>query len=65
MKNTVIEGILLSSALALASACNSKKEESSAPMVDKEQIKKEIQAKEDEFATTYNAGYEKYWLLCR
>ena len=25
-------------------------------VVDKEQIKKEIQAKEDEFAATYNAG---------
>ena len=39
-------------------ACNSKKE-GSAVVVDKEQIKKEIQAKEDEFAATYNAGEMK------
>lgn len=59
MKNTAIKGILLSSVLALASACNSKKEESPAAVVDKEQTKKEIQAKEDEFAATYNAGIMK------
>ncbi|MBK8587000.1 MAG: nuclear transport factor 2 family protein [Bacteroidetes bacterium] len=41
-------------------ACSSKKEESStAPVIDKEQIKKEIQAKEDEFAATYNAAEMK------
>ena len=38
-------------------ACNSKTEESKpAVVIDKEQIKKEIQAKEDEFAATYNSG---------
>jgi ketosteroid isomerase-like protein len=36
-------------------ACNAKQKESAAVVVDKEQIKKEIQAKEDEFAATYNA----------
>jgi len=40
-------------------ACNSNKEESSTGVVDKEQIKKEIQAKEDEFAATYNGGVLK------
>ena len=41
-------------------ACNSKTEESKpAVVIDKEQIKKEIQAKEDEFAATYNAGILK------
>jgi len=34
-------------------ACNGKKEQAS---VDKEQIKREIQAKEDSFAAVYNSG---------
>jgi len=37
-------------------ACNSPKP---APVIDKEQIKKDIQAKEDEFAATYNSGVAK------
>lgn len=37
-------------------ACSPKKEEPvSAPVIDKEQIKKEIQAKENEFAALYNS----------
>ena len=53
MKNKTIEKVLLA-VTVLTLACNSKKEEP-AVVVDKEQIKKEIQAKEDEFAATYNA----------
>lgn len=41
--------------VTLATACTEKKEPAP-PVVDKEQIKKEIQAKEDEFAAVYNAG---------
>ena len=38
-------------------ACNPKKDEPvAAPVIDKEQIKKEIQAKENEFAELYNTG---------
>ena len=37
-------------------ACNTKKEEPAAMVVDTAQIKKEIQAKEDEFASVYNSG---------
>ena len=37
-------------------SCNIKKAEPVAVVIDKEKIKKEIQAKEDEFAATYNAG---------
>ena len=36
-------------------SCNQKTETTATTAVDKEQIKKEIQAKEDEFAATYNA----------
>ena len=51
MKNMFLKGMLLSSTLSWLFACNS----APAP-IDKEQVKKDIQAKEDEFAATYNAG---------
>ena len=47
----LIKGLLVV-VVTLSIACNSPKP---APVIDKEQIKKEIQAKEDEFAATYNA----------
>ena len=50
---------LLGSMFFLLFSCANKKEEPSAAVVDKEQIKKEIQAKEDELAATYNAGVLK------
>ena len=57
MKSMTIKGVLLAGAIiSLMLACNSKKEE---PVVDKEQIKKEIQAKEDEFAALYDSGVLK------
>jgi ketosteroid isomerase-like protein len=55
MKNKVLNGIMLSFVLSLIVACNPKNAEPGAVMVDKEQIKKEIQAKEDGFAEVYNA----------
>jgi ketosteroid isomerase-like protein len=58
MKSTTIKKVLLAGITVLALACNSNKE-GSAVVVDKEQIKKEIQAKEDEFAATYNSGVLK------
>jgi ketosteroid isomerase-like protein len=59
MNGIARNGVLLGCMITLLCACNTKKEESSAAVVDKEQIKKEIQAKEDEFAATYNAGILK------
>ena len=56
MKHKPVKGILLVSITTLLFACNTKKEEPAAVVVDKEQIKKEIQAKENEFAETYNSG---------
>jgi ketosteroid isomerase-like protein len=53
MKNKILKGISFC-ALTFLIACNSKKEEPAPVVVDKEQIKKEIQAKEDEFASLYN-----------
>ena len=58
MKNKTLKGVLLGSLTTLLFACNTKKDEPAA-VIDKEQIKKEIQAKEDEFAATYNSGVKK------
>jgi len=57
MKNNILNGLLLGTVLISMFSCNQKKEEvKPVVVVDKEQIKKEIQAKEDEFAATYNSG---------
>ena len=59
MKKNIFKGGLLTSVLVLMISCNSKQEASTASTstaIDKEQIKKEIQAKEDGFAELYNAG---------
>jgi ketosteroid isomerase-like protein len=55
MKSKLIQGILFLYLMTLLIACNMKKSETTA-VVDKEQIKKEIQAKEDQFAALYNAS---------
>jgi ketosteroid isomerase-like protein len=57
MRKTFIKGIVVSSALLLLISC--KKEEPVVAVIDTNQIKEEIQAKENEFADTYNAGIEK------
>ena len=59
MKKDILKGVLLSSVSLLILSCNSKQESATTTAIDKEQIKKEIQAKEDEFAATYNAGVVK------
>ena len=59
MKNKFATGLLLTSAIVMMVSCNTKKEETSTVVIDKEQIKKEIQAKENLFAETYNAGEKK------
>jgi ketosteroid isomerase-like protein len=56
MKTKILIGVLL---MSLLFACNTKKAEPTAAVIDKEQIKKEIQAKENEFAETYNSGIAK------
>lgn len=45
--------------MSLLSACDTKKSETTSIVIDKEQIKKEIQARENEFAETYNSGIPK------
>jgi ketosteroid isomerase-like protein len=59
MKNKAVKGVLLSCLMSLLLGCNSKKAEPEAPVIDVEQIKKEIQAKENDYAALYNAGEVK------
>ena len=57
MKKDILTMGSLSGILMLMISCNSKQETSTTTTaVDKEQIKKEIQAKEDAFAEIYNTG---------
>ena len=57
MKSMILKGILPAGVImSLMLACNTKQEEPATVVVDKEQIKKEIQAKEDEFASLYNGA---------
>ena len=59
MKKDIVKGISLFLMLSIMISCNQKTETSTAATVDKEQIKKEIQAKEDAFAELYNSGQLK------
>ena len=56
MKNMIIKGVLSGSIIVFMFACNETKEQPVAAVIDKEEIKKEIQAKEDSFASIYNSG---------
>jgi ketosteroid isomerase-like protein len=59
MKTKILVGVLLLCLMSLLFACNTKQTQPNAAVIDKEQIKKEIQAKENEFAETYNSGIAK------
>ena len=56
MKSKVTKGLILLYLMSLTVACTTKEADITETVIDKEQIKKEIQAKEDEFAAVYNAG---------
>ena len=57
MKTTVLKGAILSYCMSMLFACNPKQEKQiDAPVIDKEEIKTEIQKKENEFANLYNSG---------
>jgi len=59
MKNKIMKGLVFLSLISLIIACNTKKAEPEAVVIDKEQIKQEIQAKENAFAEIYNSGVIK------
>ena len=54
MKNTFVKGVVLSCLALLMTSCNTNQEKLTE--VDLEEIKKEIQARENEFAEIYNTG---------
>lgn len=56
MKNNFAKGITIGCITSIFIACNADNEKIATPVIDKEQIKKEIQAREDEFAEVYNSG---------
>ncbi len=56
MKNMFVKGIAFGYLFLLMASCNINKEKSTPVLIDKEQIKKEIQARENEFAEIYNTG---------
>lgn len=57
MNYKLVNAAFLASLLSLTIACSPKQETPApAPVIDKEAIKQEIQAKENEFASLYNAG---------
>ena len=55
MKNQLTNGLIFLFLMYFMIACNAKKAEPAAG-IDKEQIKKEIQAKENEYAALYNGA---------
>jgi ketosteroid isomerase-like protein len=59
MKTRVIPGLLFFLLVLFIIACKTKNADQTATVIDSDAIKKEIQAKEDEFAETYNAGEMK------
>jgi ketosteroid isomerase-like protein len=59
MKNKIAKGIFLGGISALVISCNAKNDAPATSAVDKDQIKKEIQARENEFAEIYNSGQLK------
>jgi len=56
MKNIFVKGIILSYLFLLMASCNNNEGKSTQVLIDKEQIKKEIQARENQFAEIYNSG---------
>ncbi len=57
MKNKIITRGVLAGFCVLLISCNTKKDENT--VIDLKEVKKQIQAKENEYAATYNAGQLK------
>jgi ketosteroid isomerase-like protein len=59
MKYHIFKGVFFVYGIVFLTGCTAAKEEPLPPVVDKEQIKREIQAKEDGFAELYNKAEAK------
>jgi len=58
MKNIFVKGIVVGYLLLMAS-CNTTGEKSTSVLMDKDQVKMDIQARENQFAEIYNSGEVK------
>ncbi len=56
MKNMFVKGIVLGCLFLLMASCNTNEENSTSVVIDKELVKKDIQARENQFAEIYNGG---------
>ena len=56
MKNLILKGLFLGTVMILITSCNQNASDSAEVAIDKDQIKKEIQARENQFAEIYNTG---------
>lgn len=56
MKYPIAQALFIGLLVNIWYGCSEKKDEPPAVVIDKEQIKQEIQAKEDSFAALYNSG---------
>jgi ketosteroid isomerase-like protein len=56
MKNMLAKGIVFGCLFLLMASCNTNREKSTSVQIDKEQVKKDIQARENQFAEIYNSG---------
>ena len=65
MKHIFLKGIVLGCLFLLMGSCNSAEEKSTAVVIDKAQIKIDIQARENQFAEIYNSGEGKTRLAPR
>ena len=59
MKKIFVKGIVVGCLFLLMASCNTNEEKSTAVVIDKEQVKKDIQARENEYAEIYNSGEVK------
>ena len=56
MKSIFLKGGVLGFLFLLMGACNTSQDQGASVVIDEEQIKKEIQARENEYAKVYNSG---------
>jgi ketosteroid isomerase-like protein len=56
MKNMFVKGTILGCVFLLMASCTTNEKKSASVVIDKEQIKKDIQARENQFAEIYNGG---------
>ena len=56
MKNNFVKGIVFGCLLLLMASCNNGMEKSPTVLMDKAQVKLDIQARENQFAEIYNSG---------